>query len=91
MDTRDPLEKAVDRAATARRVRNAETTILELHTEMERLQAVAVAARKMPRWTPKGGAASTMHTHQIMAADTWALDKALSALDAETNVSSETK
>lgn len=54
----------------------------EQQAEIERLRAVADAARKIPRWTPKGGAASTMHTHQIMAADTWALDKALSDLKA---------
>lgn len=50
--------------------------------EIELLRSVAYAARKMPRWTPKGGGASTKHAHQIMACDTWALDAALKDLDA---------
>lgn len=51
-------------------------------TQIARLRSVVDAARKMPRWTPKGGAASTMHTYQIKACDTWELDNAIQVLDA---------
>lgn len=49
--------------------------------DIERLATVAEAAGKMPRWTPKGGGASTKHTFQIAAADVWELDAALKELD----------
>lgn len=49
--------------------------------ELGRLRAVVDAARKMPRRTPKGGTASTMHTYQIKACDTWGLDNAIKVLD----------
>lgn len=50
--------------------------------EIAKLRAVANAARLLPRTTPKGGGAYTMHVYQIEAAEVWALDRALKALDA---------
>jgi hypothetical protein len=57
--------------------------------EMERrldrydaLQAVADAARQMPRETPAPGACSTVHDFKIEAGTVWALDRALKKLDA---------
>lgn len=50
-----------------------------LKVERDQLRAVVEAAQNMPRWTPKGGGASTKHTYQIEACHTWALDAALTA------------
>lgn len=54
---------------------------LEREAEIRMLQAVVTAARKMPRWAPKGGGASTKHTYQLQACDVWTLDSAFAELD----------
>jgi hypothetical protein len=49
--------------------------------EVERLWAVANAARRMPRETPGPGSASTVHAFQIESSAVWELDRALRALE----------
>lgn len=53
----------------------------EAADELEATWLAVGAARKMPRWTPKGGGAGTLHTYQIEAAVVWDLDRALTALE----------
>ncbi len=55
---------------------------MSIRSELDALRQVARAARLMPRKTPEGGAAGTLHAFRIMAADVWCLDSALTDLDA---------
>lgn len=45
------------------------------------VRRVILAARQMPRATPKPGNPCTVHDFQLMAGDVWELDAALKALD----------
>ncbi len=51
-------------------------------SQLAEAQAVIAAARKMPRETPAPGGAGTVHDFKISAATVWALDAALTKLDA---------
>lgn len=50
---------------------------------------VIAAARNMPRRTPKAGGCSTVHDFRIDAGTVWALDQALSELDAALALTSD--
>ena len=77
--------KAVERAVQVFRDWNA-AHVAALAAAAETLKAlpgVVEAASAMPRTTPAGGGASTVHTYQIEASTVWALDRALRRLGGE--------